>query len=238
MREFEAIWPELEGIEGWLTEGQGRVLSERAALVPAGQAIVEIGSHQGRSTIVLAFSKRPDVRLVAVDPYSDPRWGGGEDSLRVFEANLERARVRDRVVLFRGYGEEAARGWHASPIGLLYVDGAHDYPTVRREIEAWRNRLAPGAAVLFHDTFSSPGVTRAVVSALALSPDFVYVGRSRSLAVFVHRRASLLGRVVSIGRLGAAAPYFARNLAIKVSLRRGWANAARALGHRGVDFPY
>ncbi len=162
---YRETWETLSGIEGWMTEGQGRMLSERARRVRDHEAIVEIGSHHGRSTIVLAKAKRPGVRLVAVDPFDDPRWGGGKSSLERFQDNVQDAGVGGDVELFRGFGEEAAKTWDGSSVGVLYVDGAHDYPTVHGEIESWLPHVAVGGSVLFHDAFSSPGVTRAVLQA-------------------------------------------------------------------------
>jgi predicted O-methyltransferase YrrM len=184
---FEAVWSELSGVEGWMTEGQGRMLWDCATRVADDQAIVEIGSHRGRSTIVLAKAKRSRVQLFAVDPFDDPRWGGGTDSLGVFEANLKNAGVRDAVEHIRGFGADAARDWAGPAVAMLYVDGAHDYPTVRREIEAWTPHLTPGAAMLFHDAFSSPGVTRAILTTLGVLDRIHLCGRSRSLALFYKR---------------------------------------------------
>ena len=233
------IWPAVRDITGWMTEGQGRMLSQAARMVPDDEAIVEIGSHHGRSTIVLSKSKAPGVQVTAVDPFDDPRWGGGSESLAIFEENLRRAGVADQVELFRGFGEAAARSWTGRPVGLLYVDGAHDFPTVEREINAWVPHLSPRARVLFHDTFSSPGVTRAVLSTVGIWKDFSYSGRSRSLAMFERVPAlSAPARVAKLARLALEAPYFARNLCVKIAMRRNRPALVRLLGHTEPTSPY
>ena len=53
-RDFDAIAVIASQVPGWLTHDQARVLYDEAAAVPAGGCVVEIGSHHGRSTVVLA----------------------------------------------------------------------------------------------------------------------------------------------------------------------------------------
>jgi predicted O-methyltransferase YrrM len=235
---FHEIRPVIADVEGWMTDDQGAQLARMAASVPDGQAIVEVGSHRGRSTIVLALSKGPGVRLLAVDPFDDPHWGGGPESLSHFERNLDRAGVADRVEFFRGFGEQAAREWSGPAVGLLYLDGAHDYRTVSRELQLWIPHLAPAAVLLCHDAFSSHGVTRAVLRRLGPSRGFAYRGRTGTLALFEHRPGNAASTVAKLLRLAAEMPYFARNLAVKIAIRRRWTPLHRALGHPGTHDPY
>lgn len=235
---FADILPKLGGVEGWMTDGQGAMLARYAAQVRDDEAIVEIGSHRGRSTIVLALSRRGDVPLTAVDPFDDPYWGGGADSLEVFESNLERAGVRDQVELFRGFGEQAAAAWSGPRVGLLYLDGAHDFRTVDRELALWRAHLARGARVLCHDTFSSHGVTRAVLRHAVGSRSLAYLGRTGTLAAFELRPLTADGYAATVLGLVAQLPYFARNVVVKVVRRRGWPGVIRLLRHDGVHDPY
>jgi predicted O-methyltransferase YrrM len=221
-----------------MTDAQGAMLAAYAERVPPGRAIVEVGSHHGRSTIVLALCKSRDVRLMAVDPFEDPYWGGGEGSLPVFLANLERAGVREEVEFFRGYGEQLATTWTGDRVGLLYLDGAHDYRTVDRELGLWFRHLAPGAIVLCHDMFSSHGVTRAAVRQVLASRRLSYIERTGSLAAFEYRPLSVTPHVATLVRLSRELPYFLRNIIVKVALRRGWTPVVRALGHHGDHDPF
>jgi len=67
--DFAEAWQKASKVEGWLSQGQGRVLFDGARGVSAPNRIVEIGSHLGRSTILLALASSPDVRVTAIDPY-------------------------------------------------------------------------------------------------------------------------------------------------------------------------
>src|SRR4051794_5519778 len=102
---FETAWPLASTISGWLSEGQGRALAEAAGALPTGSSIVEIGSPHGRSTVILAHAKPPGARLVAVDPFDDPRWGGGSGAYEVFRGNLSRAGAQEGVEAIRGTSE-------------------------------------------------------------------------------------------------------------------------------------
>jgi predicted O-methyltransferase YrrM len=232
MRTFEQAWSASSKINGWLTEGQAEMLYAAAAGAPAGTAVVEVGSHHGRSTVVLGSAIAAGVQLVAVDPFEDRRWGGGRQALGVFTANLE-ANGLESVTLLRRYGADAGREWTGTPVSVLFLDGAHDYASVRDDLRAWLPHLTDGATILMHDAYSAPGVTRAAFRAMFLSPDFAYTGSSRSLVRFQRGAGSRLA-----GRLGMLAklPWFARNVGIKIARRRGLKGLERMLDPRGEGY--
>ena len=102
-----------------MTDAQAQRLWTAAAHVPSGGRIVEIGSYRGRSTIVLAGAAPHAAEVVAIDPHAGndrgPRqWTGtaaeGESDHAVFLANLERARVADRVRHVRRFSQDALDG--------------------------------------------------------------------------------------------------------------------------------
>lgn len=236
--EFERAWSAADGIEGWLSREQAQALFRIARSVPSGSWIVEIGSHHGRSTVVLALAKPEGVGLMAVDPFGDLRWGGGDGSYGIFLENLAATGLKGAVRVFRGASEEAARAWEGGPIGLLYLDGAHDRRSVRLDIDGWTPFVAQGGTVCLHDGFSSVGVTLAILQRFLASRFFLYCGSVRSLVMFRRQPLSLSAAAGSGARLVLRLGYFARNLLVKITLRRGWAGAARALGHRGEGYPY
>ncbi len=113
---FAEAWAAVDGVGGWMTEGQGRVLFEVAATCRPGGRIVEIGSYQGRSTIVLALAAPGDAEIVAIDPHAGNDRGPGEidgfeaeatDDHTWFESNLQRAGVRHRVTHVREFSDRA-----------------------------------------------------------------------------------------------------------------------------------
>jgi predicted O-methyltransferase YrrM len=235
---LESVWAWASGIQGWLSDGQARALAEAAEKAPPGSAIVEIGSHHGRSTVVLGSTKPAGVRLLAIDPFDDPRWGGGQDSYGVLQDNLTRAGLDGEVEIFRGTSEQAADHWDGSPVGMLFVDGAHDRRSVLLDLDRWEPFVVDGGVVCLHDAFSSPGVTLALLQRHLLSRSFRYIGSVRSLAMLRREHLSPLAVPVSGLRLLSRLGYFARNALIKVAMRRGWEAPQRLLGHREPGFPY
>lgn len=236
----------LEGVEGWFSPDQVARLAARAAAVPSGGLIVEIGSFRGRSTIAIARSARPGVEIVAIDPHAGNDRGPQEldgfadaaaEDHDVFLANLERAGVRDRVTYLRRFSHEVLNDV-AGPVDLLHIDGAHRLGPARRDLRSWGVRVAPGGSMLVHDAFSSVGVTAAIGAELLLSPRWRYVGRSRSLAEYRQEPVVGRARLRNMARQVAELPWFARNLVVKALLVARLGRLARALGHDGATWPY
>jgi predicted O-methyltransferase YrrM len=225
--DFESIWAVAKAVPGWLTPAQGRELWVAARAVQPGSLAVEIGSHQGRSTLVLAAALTArGSRLVAVDPFVDGRLFGGRPTRELFERHLRDSGL-DRVVTLEAVRSTDLRpGWR-EPLGLVYIDGKHDYWTVSDDL-AWLDHLPAGGLALVHDAFSSIGVTMALLRHVLLARDVSYVRRTTSLAVLQRGRPSLTARL----RLLRQLPWFARNVAIKIGLR-----AARLVGQHRPD-PY
>ncbi len=198
---FEEVFASVRDIDGWLTVDQARVLYERAARLPPNSRIVEIGSHHGRSTIVLARAA-PQAELVAIDPYEEGR--PRPLDLERFESNLERAGVRGRVRHVHA-SSGAALADVSGDVDLLYIDGAHDLKTAHADIRGWGGRVRDGGTLLIHDSFSSVGVTMAEAMSLFFGKKFRYVGRSRTLAEYRREELPATGEIeiASAGEVGA-----------------------------------
>lgn len=238
MTTFSEAWDTVQEIEGWLSKGQARMLYAAAARVPRDEAIVEIGSHHGRSTVIIAAALQDSAKFVAVDPFDNPRWGGGEAALDIFRKNLAERGLSERVQLTREYGADAGRLWQGGPVGMLFVDGAHDFPTVEADLNAWMPHLSPSGIILMHDTYSALGVTRVAFAHMFRSREFAYVGSSRTLAAFRRGELGAGARTLSSARMVGRLPYLARNLTIKVARRQGWNALPPLLGHRMSCNPY
>lgn len=223
---FNEAWSAVRDVDGWLTEGQARLLFAAAARTQAGETIVEIGSFRGRSTIVLALAAPAGVEIVAIEPHAGNDRGPGEiDGYAVaaatdnemFVANLTAAGVIDRVRHVRAFSEDAHADVEGT-VAVLYVDGAHRYSPARSDIRDWGKRVGPEGTLLIHDSFSSVGVTLAILRELMFGR-FRYVARSRSLAEY---QADLDGgfqsRAANAARQGLQLPWFVKNLLVKVLL--------------------
>jgi predicted O-methyltransferase YrrM len=241
---FEDALRAVDGIEGWMTEGQLRRLWDAASAVPQGGRIVEIGSFRGRSAIVLARAAPPGAAVVAIDPHAGGDRGPGEIAAEAtrgesdhaaFNANLAAAGIAERVEHVRAMSD-AAHAAVGGEIDLLHVDGAHRYAPARDDIADWGARVRPGGRMLIHDSFSSIGVTGAQLRVLFLSRRYRYVGRTSSLAEYRREDLSASTRLGNFGRQLAQMPWFARNVAVKVLLTLRLRRAARLLG--AEEWPY
>jgi len=247
MRTFDAAFAAAADVDGWMSPDQARRLYDAAARTRAGDRIVEIGSFRGRSAIVLASAAPDGVRVYAIDPHAGNDRGPQElegfaaeaaDDHAVFNANLARAGVADRITHLRMFSD-VAHDEVDGEVAVLYVDGAHRYGPARADIRDWGARVERGGTMLIHDSFSSVGVTLAILRELAFGGRFRYVGRARSLTEY---RADLAeeprARVVNALRQLAQLPWFARNLAIKVLMTARLGGLVKLLTRREPEWPY
>jgi hypothetical protein len=246
---FDDALAAVEGVEGWMSEGQARRLWECGQAVPVDGRVVEIGSFRGRSAIVLAMAVGGRAEVVAIDPHAGNDRGPqeiqgsltvGEGDHQAFLANLSRAGVADAVRHVRQPSQDALDAV-VGQIDLLYVDGAHRFAPARDDISRWGSRVRPGGRMLVHDSFSSIGVTLALLRLMLLGRSFVYAGRERSLAEYrrVGTALSVGERMRNAARQLAELPWFARNVLIKVAIvLRAPTAVLRLLGHSSHDWPY
>jgi len=235
------------GVEGWMSPGQGATLFDAARRCPPNGVIVEIGSFQGRSTIILSTAADPSVEIIAIDPHAGNDRGPQEidgfadeaaDDHAVFTANLAAAGVSDRVRHLREFSDTALVRVDGA-VDVLYIDGAHRYGPALADIQSWGDRVADGGTMLIHDSFSSIGVTGAIMRSLAFGSRFRYVGRSRSMTIY---RADLgsnpVARAKNAARHLAQLPWFAKNVGLKVLLSLKFGKAVELTGRPAPEWPY
>ncbi|MCU0267531.1 MAG: class I SAM-dependent methyltransferase [Acidimicrobiales bacterium] len=244
-RSFDEVFESIRDVQGWMTRDQAARLWRHAAECRPGHRIVEIGSYQGRSAIVLASAAPDGVEVVAIDPHGGNDRGPqqiegelaeGQADHEQFVANLERAGVRDRIRHVRKPSQEAT-GDVPGDVQLLYIDGAHRYAPAAADIRRWGRKVGPRGTMLIHDSFSSVGVTLAQMVVLFLSPRFRYIGRSQSMTEYERVDLTLLDRVANAFRQSLELPYFVRNLLIKVLITARLGRLTRLLGGDGT-WPY
>ena len=156
-----ALLAAMREIPGWLEDEEAELLIAGAAYVTRAAGpprnLVEIGSYQGRSTVVIAGTLRalsPQSRLFAIDPHegtvgaADARLTRGPSTFERFIAHIEKAGVSAYVRPLRALSYETE--W-TDPVNLLFVDGLHDRLNVERDFRHFEPFLTDDAVVLFHD---------------------------------------------------------------------------------------
>ena len=231
--EFSNAWEAVAEVPGWLKEGQARLLFDQARALGPGSRVLEIGSHQGRSTIVLAKALAPaGGTVIAVDPFVEGKLFGGTPTRTKFETHVADAGVADRVDLRADYSTALRPTWD-EPFDMLYIDGKHDYWTLSDDLR-WAKHLPPGGAIVIHDCFSSIGVTLGILAHVLFSKEIRYDARSDSQALFFKEAPSFRDRLRILGEL----PWWIRNVFVKVLLRLRLRPVARLFGHDSPYDPY
>jgi predicted O-methyltransferase YrrM len=116
--------------------------------------VVEIGTGTAWTTAALALADRGR-RVISYDPIVRPER----------DRYLDLAGVRERIEL-REAGGEAGPAPGDPPPDFVFVDGSHEEELTIATFGAWREALAPGGAIAFHDYGNElyPGVTAAIRS--------------------------------------------------------------------------
>ncbi len=243
---FADLLASVADVDGWMTDDQARRLYARSGDLGAGATVVEIGSFRGRSMIVLASAAADGVELVAIDPHGGgdrgpqeiaPDVARGDEDFEIFHANLAAAGIANRVRHVRKMSKDAL-GDVEGEVDLLYIDGAHRFGPARADIVDWGDRVSGGGTLLIHDSFSSIGVTLALIATVFAGSRWRYIGRSQSMAEYERANLGNAERVRNLLRQVLVLPWFVRNVMIKVLLVAKLAPLTRLLGHRSSDWPY
>ncbi len=194
-------------IDGWLTVREGTFLHEAAKTVPKDSGIVEIGSWKGRSTICLASGteKGFGALVYAIDPHvgsnEHQRLYGETDTFSDFLQNVKEAGVQNWVVPIRKRSADSL-DYVPHSVGFLFVDGAHSYRAIKRDLDLWFPKVAVGGRIAVHDSWQILGPHLATAMLLITSPN---VRRTRvvdTITVFEKtEHASLGDRLQNLGIL-------------------------------------
>lgn len=168
---------------GWLSRSEGDLLYTLARECHAG-CIVEIGSFEGKSTTYLASGSMAGshVPIYSIDPHE-------EGTLPAFRQQLARAKIEHLVNPIVSASQRIADSFDR-PIGLLFIDGAHDDLSVRQDWEQWVPKVLPGGYVAMHDTLKWPAPRVIAEKRLLRSAEFIETGVADSITFGRKRRSS------------------------------------------------
>lgn len=161
-----------QSIEGYLSQNgksefEGEVLYH-LALKSRGK-IVEIGSWKGKSTIWLGKGAEAGSRqsIYSIYPNADIEEHRSDGktmwTFDVFKENISHADVAQYVVPVVKPPLESLIDVPGR-IGMIFIDGTHDYEDIKQEFTAWLPKVQIGGIMAFHDSFGDgvPGVRRLV----------------------------------------------------------------------------
>ena len=119
--------------------------------------IVELGSHWGHS--YFTFCQAVSEANLQTSCYAVDTWQGDEhagnygDEVFAFVDAHNKEHYAKFSHLLRMTFDEALNQIPDGTVELLHIDGLHTYEAVKHDFETWKIKLAPGAVVLFHDTY-------------------------------------------------------------------------------------
>jgi len=183
----------IKNIAGWLDDKEADLLIATTLMacrqMPEPQVILEIGSYQGKSTVLFGSVVKeyfPEAKVYAIDPHEGTVGAEGQGlhttapTLEAFNKNIHDAGVADLIELINDYSFNVK--WERN-IALLFIDGLHDYANVARDFWHFSAWVIPEGYVAFHDYSDYyPGV-QAFVKELLDTGTYRTVNRAESLIV-------------------------------------------------------
>jgi hypothetical protein len=165
---------------GMLSVAEADFLYDVAMTLPAGSKWVELGVWCGRSLWAAGCGLMSQCNILGLDMFSGelPRREGSAEIIQYAPNGKMQERFACAVVhslcdvqeehgVTIGAGVIKSRSEDVSQCGecgvdVLLVDAAHDYESVRRDLEAWRPKMRLRGVVIGHDYGGKfEGVTRA-----------------------------------------------------------------------------
>ena len=128
----------------------------------APQTIVELGTAQGQTTLLLAANSPEHAQVITVDlapplrgPYSAACLRGDDQVGSVYRASPLARKVR-QILLAQPKGFPPELRALEGRVDLFLIDGDHSYDGVRRDTELALALAAPEAVFAWHDYYAFP----------------------------------------------------------------------------------
>lgn len=113
---------------------------------PPNAKCVEVGTRYGDLALEVV-TQRPDIELTVVDNWAD-KFADGEA--------ITRDRLKGKATIHKGLSTETARFFSDKSLDFVYIDAAHDYQSVKADVEAWWPKVKAGGMLGGHDFEQKP----------------------------------------------------------------------------------
>lgn len=172
----------LKGIEGLILESEALALFRICKRLPDKAKILEIGSYQGGSTLAIGHAiKNTGIELYCLDPWATYSTQSDfanfepskvSDDFRIINNFISNtAFVADNLRMLRGNSSDFAQMLAGMGFDFIFIDGAHDYQSVRNDIKLGYSAIKPGGILSGHDFQKHwEGVVRAVTELVFCVP--------------------------------------------------------------------
>lgn len=129
-----------------------------------GDVLVEVGSWMGQSMAYLAqhlvLNGWEGGRLIAVDSFKgeigevahQPTVAANGGSVRPrFEQNMKDCGIDHMIEIIEGDSAQSAERFEDGSVSFCFIDAAHDYESVIKDVLAWTPKMKPGGMMAGHD---------------------------------------------------------------------------------------
>jgi hypothetical protein len=130
-----------------------KVVPDREALLnhlPKGGTVVEVGVAEGEFSDMILKTTLPD-KLVLVDLWDSPSPMYGPEALCAIESRHADSISAERIEIRRGTSWDQLSLLPKESVDWLYLDAAHDYDSVKKDLEASLVSLRPNGLICGHD---------------------------------------------------------------------------------------
>jgi GR25 family glycosyltransferase involved in LPS biosynthesis len=143
--------------------------SEMVEKFSAGAHFVEVGTWKGRSACYMAveiINSGKNIKFDCVDTWQPvPTEKDIPEELYkelygIFLANIEP--VKQYIKPVQSLSWEGANRYEDKSLDFVFIDAAHDYASVKKDLEAWYPKIKPGGIIAGHDYRPDVGVFSAV----------------------------------------------------------------------------
>ncbi len=139
-----------------------------ASIIPEKSTIIEIGSYCGGSTSIIAKIFKHS-KIFSVDP-----WEMYIEDCSVYDINKQKIELEQAEKIFDGViknytnivknktsSSEFVKNIEDNTIDFIYIDGNHQYSSVKEDLENWYPKIKLGGIIAGHD-YGWPTVRRAI----------------------------------------------------------------------------
>lgn len=157
--------PFLESIGGWLLLIEAITLYSITSKIKSSNPVVcEIGVWKGKSSYVFSSAlKKINGKLYSIDPFNAEGDKESETTyqnkmskldsslLENFKKTMDKYKLLDIINIIPTTSKKAYNEFPEKQIALLFIDGNHDYKSVKDDFETWSPLLVKDGQIVLHD---------------------------------------------------------------------------------------
>jgi len=155
--------------ENWFT--YPNLYSYMVEKFPTNSHFVEVGVWKGMSAAYMAveiINSGKNIKFDCIDNWEFvkdlqddiPQELFGEDIYETFLKNIEP--VKDKITPIKSLSWDGAKYYEDNSLDFVFIDAAHDYESVKKDINAWFSKVKKGGAIGGHDYEWCADVQKAV----------------------------------------------------------------------------